>query len=64
MMIAPTEDDDMPKAGVDELIKVVKPVYEKAGKANSFLVHRPPGIHTYRLKYFDWVINWLDKFLR
>ena len=64
MMIAPTEDDDMPKAGVDELINVVRPVYEKSGQSDSFLVHRPPGIHTYRLKYFDWVVDWFDAFLR
>lgn len=64
MMVAPTEDDDMPKAGVDELIRVVRPVYEKDGQPDNFQVYRPPGIHTYRLKYFDWVVEWFDSFLR
>ena len=31
MMVAPTEDDDMPREGVDELISVVAPVYEASG---------------------------------
>ena len=64
MMVAPTEDDDMPREGVDELISVVAPVYEASGHPEHFRVHRPPGIHTYRLEYFDWVVEWFDEHLK
>ena len=64
MMVAPTEDDDMPREGVDELISVVAPVYEASGHPEHFRVHRPPGIHTYRLEYFDWVVDWFDEHLK
>ena len=63
MMVAPTEDDDMPREGVDELIRVVQPVYDAAGRPDDFRVHRPPGIHTFRLEYFDWVAAWFDEYL-
>ena len=29
-----------------------------------FLIHRPPGIHTYRLEYFHWVIEWFDEHMK
>ena len=64
MMVAPTEDDDMPREGVEELIRVVEPVYEAAGHPEFFRVHRPPGIHTYRLEYFDWVVEWFEEYLK
>jgi dienelactone hydrolase len=64
MMVAPTEDDDMPREGVDELIRVVEPVYEAAGHPEFFRVHRPPGIHTYRLEYFQWVVEWFEEYLK
>ncbi len=64
MMVAPTEDDDMPREGVDELIRVVAPVYESAARPDRFLVHRPPGIHTYRLEYFHWVAEWFEERLK
>ena len=38
MMLAPTEDEDMPKAGVDRLIREVEPVYAAAGKPDHFKV--------------------------
>ena len=64
MMVAPTEDDDMPREGVDELIRVVKPVYEATGHPEYFRVHRPAGIHTYRLEYYDWVVEWFEEYLK
>jgi len=64
MMVAPTEDDDMPRAGVDELIRVVAPVYEAAGHPEHYRVHRPPGVHTYKLEYFDWVVEWFEEYLK
>jgi hypothetical protein len=63
MMVAPTEDDDMPREGVDELIRVVSPVYESEGRPELFKVHRPPGIHTFLPKYFEWVVEWFDQIL-
>ena len=63
MMVAPTEDDDMPREGVDELIRVVAPVYEAAGHPELFRVHRPPGIHTFLPQYFEWVVEWFDEVL-
>ena len=46
MMVAPTEDDDMPKEGVDELISVVEPVYEASGHPEHF-PGPPPAGHTH-----------------
>ena len=63
MMVAPTEDDDMPREGVDELIRVVAPVYESERHPELFRVHRPPGIHTFLPQYFEWVVEWLDQVL-
>lgn len=63
MMIAPTEDQDMPKEGVDELIRVVRPVYQAAGYPQRFKVYQPPGKHLFKFEYFDWVVDWFDRFL-
>ncbi len=63
MLVAPTEDDDMPREGVDELIRVVAPLYESAGHPELFRVHRPPGIHTFLPQYFEWVVEWFDQVL-
>ena len=27
------------------------------------MVSEPLGIHTYRLEYFDWVVEWFDEHL-
>ena len=63
MMVAPTEDEDMPKEGVDELIRTVAPVYEKAGHPEWFKVCQPPGRHVFKFNYFEWVVQWFDRFL-
>ncbi len=63
MMVAPTEDQDMPKEGVDELIRVVTPVYEAAGHPERFKVYQVPGKHLFKFEYFDWVVEWFDRFL-
>ncbi|MDA1347984.1 MAG: hypothetical protein O3A47_03840 [Chloroflexi bacterium] len=64
MMVAPTEDDDMPRAGVDELVRVVAPVYKAAGHPEYYRVHRPPGVHTHKLEYLDWVVAWFEEYLK
>ena len=63
MMLAPTEDEDMPKTGVDRLIREVAPVYAAAGKPDHFKVVQPPGRHVFRLEYFELVCQWFDRFL-
>jgi dienelactone hydrolase len=63
MVLAPTEDEDMPKAGVDRLIREVEPVYAAAGKPDHFKVYQPPGRHLFRLEYFELVCQWFDRFL-
>ena len=53
----------MPKEGVDELIRTVAPVYEKAGHPEWFKVCQPPGRHVFKFNYFEWVVQWFDRFL-
>ena len=47
MMVAPTQDEDMPRKGVDELIQVVAPVYASAGHSERFKVYQPDGNHRF-----------------
>ncbi len=63
MMVAPTEDEDMPRSGVDDLIPVVRAAYEEAGKPEWFTVYQPPGRHVYRVEYFERVAAWLRRSL-
>ena len=61
MSIAPTEDEDMPRAGVDEMIRVVKPAYDAAGHPDRFKVYQPPGRHVYKKQYFAWMAEWFQQ---
>ena len=63
MMIAPTEDEDMPRSGVDDLIPVVSSAYETLGKPEHFKVRQPPGNHVYLIEYFEWMVSWFRRFL-
>ena len=63
MMVAPTEDEDTPKEGVDLLKQAVAPVYEAAGHPERFAVHQPPGRHLYRPEYFELMTTWLHHHL-
>ena len=63
MMVAPTEDEDTPKEGVDLLIEAVAPVYEAAGHPDRFHVHQPPGRHQYLSPYFELMSDWLTHHL-
>lgn len=63
MMIAPTEDEDMPRSGVDGLMPVVSSAYERIGKPEHFKVHQPPGNHVYLVEYFEWMVSWFQRFL-
>ena len=64
MIIAPTSDEDMPRSGVDELIRVVAPVYCEAGQTNQFRVYQPAGNHCFRTEYFEWMVDWCDQHLK
>ena len=63
LMISPTRDEDMPRAGVDDLISVVEPVYQSLGCPDRFKVHQPEGNHEYRTEYFEWMVAWFKQFL-
>ena len=63
MMTAPTDDEDMPRSGVDSLIPVVNSAYEAMGRPDHFKVHQPHGRHVYLVEYFDWMVNWFQRFL-
>lgn len=58
MIVGPTEDEDMPRSGVDVLIPVVKAAYESAGRPQNFKVHQPPGRHVFEPRYFEWMADW------
>ena len=58
-MVAPTEDEDMPRAGVDDLIPVVRAAYEEMHKPENFTVYQPEGRHVYRVEYLERVAAWL-----
>ena len=63
MMVAPTQDEDMPRKGVDELIQVMAPVYAAAGHPARFKVYQPDGNHRFLPKYFEWMVEWFRQFL-
>lgn len=63
MMVAPTQDEDMPRKGVDELIQVVAPVYASAGHPARFKVYQPDGNHRFLPEYFEWMVEWFNRFL-
>jgi dienelactone hydrolase len=63
MMVAPTEDDDTPKEGVDIMKAAVAPAYEAAGRPELFEVHQPPGRHQFRPEYFELMADWFKRHL-
>ena len=63
MTVAPSEDEDMPREGVDELVQAVAPLYESMGYPEHFKVHQPPGHHVFLFDYFEWMVQWFDRFL-
>ena len=63
MMIAATEDEDMPRQGVDELVDVVAPVYEAMGHPERFKVYQPPGSHVFLKEHFELIVQWFQRFL-
>ena len=63
MTIVPTMDEDMPKSGADLLVREVEPVYESQGYPQRFRVHQPQGNHQFLIQYFEWMVEWFDRFL-
>jgi len=63
IMIAPTEDEDMPSSGVHDMLKIVKPAYKKADSSKNFECYKPPGKHVYMIEYFNKVVSFFNKFL-
>ena len=61
LAIAPTRDEDMPRAGVDKLIDVVRPAYDAAGYPERFKVYQPSSRHVYKKQYFEWMVEWFQK---
>jgi dienelactone hydrolase len=57
MLWAPTEDIGMPKAGVDQFVRVVRPAYERAGKPDALVIHQQPGQHEFSMEAFDAMIE-------
>ncbi len=61
MVWAPTEDVGMPKEAVDHFVSIVKPAYDCMGKANNFIVHQHPGIHTFSMEAFEAMVDFFDE---
>ena len=64
MTVAPTEDEDMPREGVDELVHVVAPAYAATEHSERFKVYQPAGNHVFLVRYFEWMARWFDRFLK
>lgn len=58
--IAPTEDLEMPKTGVDWFIDRAAPAWAALGRADRFRVDQPPGGHAFKRSWLPGVIDWLD----
>jgi dienelactone hydrolase len=63
MTIVPTRDEDMPPSGAAELIRRVTPVYESMDCPERFKVYQPEGNHQFLVPYFEWMVEWFDRFL-
>jgi dienelactone hydrolase len=63
MMVAPTQDEDMPREGVDDLIQAVGQVYESLGHPEQFKIYQPDGNHRFLVEYFEWMVEWFRRFL-
>ncbi len=61
MLWAPTEDIGMPKDGVDRFIQTVAPAYQSAGAASAFVVHQPPGGHSFTPEAFEAMVGFFDQ---
>jgi hypothetical protein len=58
MLIAPTRDEDMPAAGVDDLIRHVSPAYASARVPEGFKVYKPETNHVFLPEFLEWMAAW------
>lgn len=63
MVLAPTEDEDMPASGVDAMEREVRPAYASAGCAHRFEVHRPQLNHLFLPEHLDSVAAFFGRWL-
>ena len=63
MVLAPTEDEDMPAEGVAPLVAELQPAYRAAGAAEKLEVRRPQRNHLYLVEYFEWVAAFFARVL-
>ncbi len=63
MLLAPTEDEDMPASGVDAMEREVRPAYASAGCAHRFEVHRPHLNHIFLPDHLDSVAAFFGRWL-
>jgi len=63
MLWAPLEDIGMPKEGVDRFLEVAEPAYEKSGRRENLVVHRPPGEHQFTMEAFEAMKVFFDEHL-
>lgn len=63
MTVVPTIDEDMPRSGANALVRVVAPVYESMRHSARFKVYQPEGNHQLLIQYFEWMVEWFNRFL-
>ncbi len=63
MLWAPTEDVGMPREGVEDLLKRLRPAYAKAGRPEALVAHRPQGGHEFSPAAFKALVEFFDEFL-
>ena len=63
MTVVPTMDEDMPRSGADALVRVVAPVYKSMQHPARFKVYQPEGNHQFLIQYFEWMVEWFNRFL-
>ena len=64
MHVGPTEDEDMPRSGVEAMVPIVERAYASAGCPDRFKVYQPPGNHVFEVEYFEWMVEWFERFLK
>lgn len=64
MHVGPTEDEDMPRSGVEAMVLVVERAYASAGCPDRFKVYQPSGNHVFEVEYFEWMVAWFERFLK
>ena len=63
MVLAPTEDEDMPASGVDEMEHEVGSAYALAGYTHRIELHRPHLNHLFLSEHLDLVAAFFERYL-